>query len=191
VIGVDRRRFRTAAADLRSALAYPLTGDVRLLGAGIATIATYVLLVLSTYPQFTRQLLERDLTDVTYGVSVLTREVYLTSGWLGLALVVLYALLTGVAVTNAVALLQRRRRSGATGVAGILPGVLAAGCASCGAGVLGALGFVGAMAALPYDGTLLRIGGIALLLWFLARAGDPRTCSIGVGGGADAGVRNE
>jgi len=46
------------------------------------------------------------------------------------------------------------------------------------AGVLGALGFVGAMAALPFDGNLLRVGGIALLLFFLGRAGDPRTCSI-------------
>lgn len=179
MIGIGRGRLRVAAADLRDAIRYPLTGDVRLLLAALATIATYVLLVLSTYPRFTRQLLERDLTDVTYGISVLTREVYLTTGWLGLSLVVVYALLTGVAVTNAVALLRRRRRTGATGVAGILPGVLAAGCASCGAGVLGALGFVGAMAALPYDGTLLRIGGILLLIGFLARAGDPRTCSIG------------
>ncbi|AGN00545.1 hypothetical protein L593_02970 [Salinarchaeum sp. Harcht-Bsk1] len=176
---VDRRRIHGVAVALRDALVYPLTSDARLLGAGVVTIGTYVLLVLSTYPQFTRQFLERDLTDVTYGVSVLTREVYLTSGWLGLSLVVLYALLTGVAVTNAAALLRRRRRSGATGVAGILPGVLAAGCASCGAGVLGALGFVGAMAALPYDGTLLRVGGIVLLVGFLTRSGDPRTCSVG------------
>ncbi|MFC6730566.1 hypothetical protein ACFQDG_18090, partial [Natronoarchaeum mannanilyticum] len=57
-----------------------------------------------------------------------------------------------------------------------------AGCASCGAGVLGALGFVGAMAALPFDGNLLRVGGIALLLFFLGRAGDPQTCSIDGGG---------
>ena len=96
MIAVDRRRLRVAAADLRDAVSYPLTGDVRLLGAALATIATYVLLVMSTYPQFTRQLLERDLTDVTYGISVLTREVYLTSGWLGLSLVVVYAVLTGV-----------------------------------------------------------------------------------------------
>lgn len=60
---------------------------------------------------------------------------------------------------------------------------LVAGCASCGAGVLGALGFVGAMAALPFDGNLLRVGGIGLLLLFLGRAGDPRTCSV------DGGVR--
>ncbi|WP_248515840.1 hypothetical protein [Salinarchaeum laminariae] len=191
MIGVDRRRLRRSAADLRAALVYPLTTDVRLFGAGLVTIGTYVLLVLSTYPQFTRQLLERDVTDVTYGVSVLTREVYLTRGWLGLALVVVYSLLTGVAVTNAVTLLRHRRRSGATSIAGILPGVLAAGCASCGAGVLGALGFVGAMAVLPYDGTLLRVGGIALLLVFLARAGDPRTCSIGAGGGTDRGASAE
>lgn len=75
-------------------------------------------------------------------------------------------------------LVGRARRRGTSTIVGVLPGVVAAGCASCGAGVLGALGFVGTMAALPYDGNLLRVGGIVLLLFFLGRAGDPRTCSI-------------
>jgi hypothetical protein len=86
--------------------------------------------------------------------------------------------LTGVAVTNAVTLFRRARRRGASTALGVLPGFLAAGCASCGAGVLGALGFVGAMAALPFEGNLLRLGGIVLLVFFLGRTGDPRTCSI-------------
>lgn len=169
--------------DLRDALAYPLTSDLRLLTAAVGTAATYVVLVLSSFPQFSVQVLATDPTDVGYAVTALTREVYLTTGLLGLALVAAYAVLTGVAVTNTLALVRRARRRGASTVAGVLPGVLAAGCASCGAGVLGALGFVGAMAALPFDGNLLRVGGIGLLLFFLGRAGDPRTCST------DGGVR--
>lgn len=164
--------------DLLDALAYPLTSDRRLLAAGVATVATYVLLTLSTFPQFSAQLLARDPTDVTYGVAVLTRETYGTAGWLGIGLLAAYALLTGVAVTNAVALYRRPRRTGASTAAGIAPGILAAGCASCGAGILGALGFVGAMALLPFDGNLLRVGGILLLLYVLGRSGDPRTCTI-------------
>jgi hypothetical protein len=163
---------------LRDALAYPLTSNARLLTTGVGTGATYVVLVLSAFPQFSLQVLTRDLTDLPYAVTALTREVYVGTGWVGIGLVATYALLTGVAVTSALTLLRRARRAGASTVAGIIPGVLAAGCASCGAGVLGALGFLGAMAALPFEGNLLRVGGIVLLLFFLARAGDPRTCSV-------------
>jgi hypothetical protein len=164
--------------DLASALGYPLTSNRRLLVAGVVAVLTYTLLVLSTFPQFTIQLLTRNPTDVFYAVASLTRETYLSVGWLGLGLVAAYALLTGVAVTNAVTLFRRARRRGASTALGVLPGFLAAGCASCGAGVLGALGFVGAMAALPFEGNLLRLGGIVLLVFFLGRTGDPRTCSI-------------
>jgi len=122
--------------------------------------------------------LSLDPTDVFYAVTTLTREVYLSTGAAGLGLVAGYAVLTGIAVTNAVAILGQARQSGASTVVGVVPGILAAGCASCGAGVLGALGFVGAMAALPFDGNLLRLDGIVLLLFFLGRAGGPRTCAI-------------
>jgi len=169
---------RTWLRDLRGALVYPLTSNGRLLTTGVATGLTYVVLVLSAFPQFSVQVLTRDPADLAYALPALTREVYLGSGWLGISLVVAYALLTGIAVTNTVALVRHARRAGASTLAGIVPGLLAAGCASCGAGVLGALGFVGAMAALPFEGNLLRIGGIALLATVLGRAGDPRTCSI-------------
>ncbi|NHN42876.1 hypothetical protein G9C85_14745 [Halorubellus sp. JP-L1] len=169
---------RDWARDLRGALAYPLTSDARLLSAAVGTVLTYVVLVLSSFPQFSIQVLANDPTDVGYAVTALTREVALSTGRLGLVLVAAYAVLTGVAVTNAIALVRRAWRRGASTIVGVLPGVFAAGCASCGAGVLGALGFVGAMAALPFDGNLLRVGGIALLLLFLGRAGDPRTCTI-------------
>lgn len=176
--GTDSRAHRAWLRDLRDALAYPLTSNGRLLTAGIATGVTYVVLVLSAFPQFSVQLLTRDQTDLAYAVTALTREVYLGAGWLGIGTVAAYALLTGVAVTNAVALVRQARHAGASTLAGIVPGLLAAGCASCGAGVLGALGFVGAMAALPFEGNLLRVGGIALLVVFLGRTGDPRICAI-------------
>jgi hypothetical protein len=170
--------------DLCDALGYPLTSDARLLVTAVVTVATYVVLVLSSFPQFSVRVLAIDPTDVGYAVTALTREVYLTTGYLGLALVAVYAVLTGIAATNALALVQRAHRRGASTIVGVLPGLLAAGCASCGAGVFGALGFVGAMAALPFDGNLLRLGGIALLLVFLGRAGDPRTCAVDRGGRA-------
>lgn len=169
---------RTWLRDLGEALAYPLTSNGRLVIAAIATGVTYVVLVLSSFPQFSLQVLAHDPTDLAYALAALTRELYRGTGWLGIGLVTAYALLTGVAVTNAVALVRRARRVGASTLAGIVPGLLAAGCASCGAGVLGALGFVGAMAALPFEGNLLRVGGIVLLLFALGRSGDPQRCSI-------------
>lgn len=174
--------MRDWARDVGDALVHPLTSDARLLFAGGVTGLTYVLLVLSTFPQFSIQLLANDITDLGYAVTALTREVYLSTGWLGIGLVTLYAVLTGIAVTNAVTLFRRARRTGASTLLGVVPGVLAAGCASCGAGVLGALGFVGAMAMLPFDGNLLRAGGILLLVVFLGRAGDPLMCSVGSDG---------
>jgi hypothetical protein len=163
---------------LPDALGYPLTSDSRLLAAGVVTVLAYSALVLSTFPQFTVQLLTRNLTDLPYGIAALTRETYLSVGWFGLLLVVTYALLTGIAATHAVTLFRRARRTSASTMLGVVPGFLAAGCASCGAGVLGALGFVGAMAALPFEGNLLRLGGILMLLFFLGRTGNPQTCSI-------------
>jgi hypothetical protein len=166
VTGDRATASRDWARDLRDALSFPLTSDARLLSAVVVTVVTYVVLVLSSFPQFSVQVLATDPADVGYAVTALTRDVYLSTGALGLALV------------------RRARRRGASTVVGVLPGLLAAGCASCGAGVLGALGFVGAMAALPFDGNLLRIGGIGLLLAFLGRAGDPRTRSVDGGVGA-------
>ena len=169
---------------LPAALAYPLTSNARLAVTGIATALTYTLLVLSTFPGFSVQLLARNPSDLFYGVAVLTRETYRSVGWIGLALIVGYALLTGVAVTHGLTLYRRARRTNTSTLLGVVPGFLAAGCAGCGAGVLGALGFVGAMAMLPFDGNLLRLAGVTLLLFFLGRTGDPRTCRIDRGGAA-------
>jgi hypothetical protein len=161
---------------LRDALAFPLTSDGRLVVAGAATLLTYVVVVLSTFPQFSLQVLARDLTDLPWSVAVLTRETYLTGGWTTIVLVAAYALLTGVAVANLVGHVRQARRSGVSTVAGIVPGFVAAGCATCGAGVLGVVGLTGALATLPFEGDLLRLAGILMLLFFLGRAGDPRGC---------------
>ena len=169
---------------LPAALAYPLTSNGRLVLAGAATALTYAALILSTFPSFSVQLLVRNPADLFYGVATLTRETYRSVGWVGLGLIVGYALLAGVAVTHAVTLYRRARRTNTSTLLGIVPGFLAAGCAGCGAGVLGALGFVGAMAMLPFDGNLLRLAGVTLLLFFLGRNGDPRTCAIDPDGAA-------
>lgn len=174
--GAWAARVRGWSRDLRGALAFPLTSDGRLIVAAVATLLTYVVVVLSSFPRFSVQVLSRNPADLPWSVAVLTREAYLGGGWTTVGLVAAYALLTGVAVANVIPHLQRARTSGVSTVAGVVPGFLAAGCASCGAGVLGVLGFAGALATLPFGGDLLRLAGVLLLVGFLGRAGDPRVC---------------
>lgn len=162
---------------LRTALAYSFGSGRRAVAAGVVAVATYVLLVLSTFPEMSIQMLGAGLHWVDETLVLLTRNTYATNGATGLGLLVAYAALTGVAVVNTAGQVRTMGVSSASDLVGVLPGLVASGCASCGAGLLGFLGFAGAMAALPFHGDLLRVGGIALLLGFLARSGDPRECS--------------
>lgn len=166
-----------------AALGYPLTSTPRMLLAAGVAVATYVLLVLSTFPSYSAQMLAAGVGYLDDAVLALTANTYATIGTVGLALVVAYAVATGVALTTALGRLQHGAGSGASGATSVLPGLLASGCASCGAGVLGLLGFAGALATLPFHGNLLRLGGLLLLVGYLARVGDPRRCAVSPTGG--------
>lgn len=169
------RRFGTG---LRSALSYPF-GSVRRASATLLLAAlTYCLLVLSTFPTYSVQMLGAGVGYLDTVLVSLTRTTVRSNGWIGLGLIVVYAALTGVALVNAAAQFSMQGLSGATDLGGTLPGLLASGCAGCGAGLLGLFGFAGALAAMPFHGNLLRVGGLALLVFFLGRTGDPRTCRL-------------
>jgi len=163
---------------LLGSFAYPLTTRGRTLGTISVAVTTYCLLVLSTFPTYSLQLLGADLGYLDEALLALTANTYRTTGAVGLALVVAYAVTTGVALTVAIGRVRVAGRGGAGGLSTVLPGLLASGCASCGAGVLGLLGFAGALATLPFHGNLLRLAGLLLLVGYLARLGDPRQCSV-------------
>lgn len=165
-----------------AALGYPLTSTPRMLLAAGVAVLTYVLLILSTFPSYSAQMLGAGIGYLDDALLALTANTYATIGTVGLALVVTYAIATGVALTTALGRLQYGAGSGASGASSVLPGLLASGCASCGAGVLGLLGFAGALATLPFHGNLLRLGGLLLLGVYLARVGDPRQCSVSPAG---------
>ena len=166
------------STDLAAALRFPLTSWARLALAFALAALTYALLVASTAPEYSLQMLGANPGYAGEVLASLTRLTYQEGGLRSLGLVTLYAGLTGVAFTNMVAQLRTVGISGATGAAGVLPGLVASGCASCGAGLLGFLGFAGAMTVLPFGGDLVRLAGILLLGYFLARAGDPRYCDV-------------
>ncbi|WIV66963.1 hypothetical protein [Natrialbaceae archaeon AArc-T1-2] len=164
--------------NLSAAVAYPFESWRGTIGFVAVAFATYIVLVLSAMPEFALQMLGDGLHWFDYVLVSLTESIYLADGPAGLVILVLYALLTGVAVVNAVAQLRIVGFSSLTDLSAVLPGLLASGCASCGAGLLAFLGFAGGLTLLPFDGALLRIGGLALLLFFLGRAGHPERCAV-------------
>ena len=168
---------------LSDALVYPFSSLSNAAVAVSVAAAMYVVLVVSTMPTYSAQMLSDGFGWLGYVVVSLTETTYRSSGVLGVSLVVLYAVLTGVAVVNVLGQIRVAGPSNHKELAGVLPGLLASGCASCGAGLLGFLGLTGALAAMPYDGTLLRVGGLALLVFFLGRAGHPERCGVAQGGG--------
>ncbi|MFC4249018.1 hypothetical protein ACFOZ7_19155 [Natribaculum luteum] len=164
--------------ELRAALAYPFETWRRIAGLAFVAAVTYVVLIFSTMPEFTIQMLGAGLHWFDYVLISLTETAYQTDGFTTLGVIVLYAVLTGVAVVNAAAQLRVVGLSSLTDLTGVLPGLLASGCASCGAGLLGFLGFAGGLAALPFEGHLVRVAGLALLVFFLGRTGNPEQCRI-------------
>ena len=161
-----------------AALVYPLTSGPRTLLAVAVAVATYVVLVASAFPTYTLQMAGADIGYADDAVLALTGNTYATAGWLGVSLIVVYAVLTGVAVVVAGRQVRTRGLAQAGGLSSLLPGLVAAGCASCGAGLVGLVGAAGAVALLPFHGNLLRALGIVLLLGYLASAGDPTVCRV-------------
>lgn len=170
--------LRAHVIRFRGALAYPLTTTRRTVLTLLFAAVTYCLLVLSSFPTYSIQLLGADIGYVDDAVIALTGNTYRTAGAGGLALVVVYAITTGIAVTGALGRVRSAGRPDARGLSAVLPGLLASGCASCGAGVLGLVGFASALATLPFDGNLLRLAGLLLLVGYLSRLGDPRQCTV-------------
>ncbi|MFB6144160.1 MAG: hypothetical protein ABEJ98_02505 [Candidatus Nanohaloarchaea archaeon] len=106
---------------------------------------------------------------------------FLVAGSLRLFSVVLYSLLVSMAVTNfGVQLLGENLNMGS--LATVLPGFVAGGC-GCGIGLLGLLGLGGATLALPFNGELIVLAGIALVTYALYDMGDPEVCDVKVSAG--------
>lgn len=107
---------------------------------------------------------------------------FLVDGKLRLLLVVLYSLLVGAAVTNLTLLLSEKQLNKKS-LASILPGFVAGGC-GCGIGLLGLIGLGGATLALPFQGQLVVLAGIILVLYALYDMGNPEICDVKVNVGS-------
>ncbi len=145
----------------------------------VIAAATFVLLMLTSFPGYSWQMLNRSVFYLDEVISMHVWGLQQSSGTIGLVLAISYAVLTGIALVNMSTLVQvNGLRSMVSGTGSLTPALLVGGCASCGAGLLGLLGFVGAGALLPFHGNGIRFAGILLVLGFLASTGNPRTCNI-------------
>ena len=102
---------------------------------------------------------------------------YIEGGIFSLSTSIIYSLLIGITVVN-FGIQLKNSGLNLRNLSGIGPSFIAAGCAGCGVGLLSLVGLTGALALLPFNGQLIRIGGMALLVYFIAKTGNPRTCSI-------------
>lgn len=142
----------------------------------IASVIFYILMVFSSFPEYTYQIIAYSPASIFMAVRFLSISL-IAAGMLNFVLTIIYSVMGGIAVSNMVDQLKYQG-GGAESLATLSPGLLVAGCTSCGAGLLGLIGFTGALAVLPFEGNLVRTGGILLILFFLGRSGDPRVCNL-------------
>ena len=171
-------RFGIGVRRFGANVAYAVSTPRRALATALVAAGTSVVLAASAYPSFAVRMLVAGPTYWEHTLRMLFFVLVEGAGPLGVALVALYALLTGVLTVVVARQLRTIGPSGLLSVSGALPGLLASGCASCGAGLLGLVGVTGAVAALPFHGNGLRALGIAVLGVLLARTGDPQRCGL-------------
>ena len=103
-------------------------------------------------------------------------SIYL-GGTFSLVLTTIYSIVSGFALTNIAVQLKNLNVAG-KGIGSILPGFIATGCASCGVGLASFVGLTGVAAALPFQGDLVKVGGLILLFYALYEMGDPDVCEV-------------
>jgi hypothetical protein len=162
--------------NIQHAVEASLGGRNKLLTASSAVLA-YLILAIFSLPAYSSQLLGRSWLYLPEVIRMTTLGIYDTTGAIGVALTGLYAIVTGITVTNTYTSLKLQNFSRIKDVVAFLPGMLVAGCASCGVGMLAAFGFSGLLAALPFGGNLIKAGGILVMTGLLHKSGDPKVCA--------------
>lgn len=139
-------------------------------------LAAFLLTVFSANPGYSIQMLSSGIQH--WSIAFITRftGLIMNSGYTGLVLTLIFSALVGVTMTNTAVQLRMNKVNASS--LGALPGFLAGGCASCGVGVLTLLGYGGVLASMPFEGNLLRLGGVLLLAGLITRTGNPDTCTI-------------
>ncbi|UPM41763.1 hypothetical protein [Halocatena salina] len=172
-------RLQRFGEELFAALSYPFLSVGRvLLTAAVAGLTFFVLILFAQSMGVINMVLNNtQLVTVEYFRSIFMINIE-QIGTMSIAMNVAYAVLTGIAITNMVAQLRMLQLGSVANLSAVVPGLFAAGCASCGPGLFAIFGLTGAVSFIPFQQTVLRVAGIGLFLLFLGYAGDPRECRI-------------
>ena len=157
---------------LKEAFSYSIEDKGKALVTATASVSIFCLMILLSFPQYSYQIISANPILFFEALSSLTANLAVSSGLLGLLLTIIYSVIGGIASTILISSVSVRTAGS------LAPGLLVSGCASCGTGLLGLLGLGGAVAAMPFQGNLVRLGGIGLLLFFLNKTGNPEVCEV-------------
>ncbi len=171
------RKYENWKAGIRPGLEVSVSSKSRILITGVLSFTIFFLLVLSSFPEYSYQMLTSGVLYWCTAFKDLLQNMLTSVGLGSIAVTAIYSVFTSIALLHAGISLKNRSFEGKS-LASISPGLLVTGCAGCGAGILGLLGFAGAITLFPFDGDLIKVVGIVLLLYFIGDSGDPEVCRV-------------
>lgn len=176
----SKREYTILAADplgnLSAAFKWTFSDRYRIGQWFIGSSVLFVLLLLSTEPIFAFEMLLAGVGYWGQALDSLVKLLLAAETVFGLLAIGLYTVIGGVVLQHVYSKLRRLRVDSGAGILTLAPGVIAAGCASCGAGALSLLVGVGGIASLPMAGVTIRLLGVALFCHYLSLEGNPTIC---------------
>lgn len=172
-----KNKYRNWKAGIKPGLEVSVSTKSRMLITGVLSFTIFFLLVLSSFPEYSYQMLSSGLSYWLIAFRDLLRNMLASVGLTSIIITGIYSVFTALALLHAGISLKQSSFEGRS-LASISPGLLVTGCTGCGAGILGLIGFTSALAVLPFNGNLIKVAGIVLLLYFIGDSGNPEICRV-------------
>ena len=163
--------------NLRNGVKSAFENKKKVSGTLLISSSFFIFLALSTAINYSIQMFSAGLQYWIPAIQFTVSGFYLNGGWPEVILNITYSLLVGTVSTNTY---TQFKNTGLNigNLSGIAPGILVAGCAGCGVGLLSIIGLTSLVTILPFQGLSLKIVGILLITYFIAKIGNPKTCTI-------------
>lgn len=170
-------KYRNWRKGIVPGLKVSTSSKTRLLITTTLSFVIFFLLILSSFPEYSYQMLTSGISYWCTAFKDLLKNMLISVGISSIAITGLYSISTAIALLHAGISVKQNSFEGKS-LASISPGILVTGCAGCGAGILGLLGFASAVTIFPFGGDLIKIAGIVLLLYFIGDSGNPEICRV-------------
>lgn len=171
------RKYQDWKAGIRPGIRVSVSTTPRILITGLLSFTIFFLLVLSSFPEYSYQMLTSGIVYWCTAFKDLLQNMLNSVGLGSIVITAFYSVFTSIAILHAGISIKQNSFEGKS-LASISPGLLVTGCAGCGAGILGLVGFAGALTLFPFGGDLIKVAGIILLLYFIGDSGNPEVCRV-------------